>query len=184
MTAETSVAQVLDGVVAGLGLAVEAVRITPAGRRRVVRVVVDRDLGDVEVVREPIDPLTLDDVAAATRAIESRLDESDVLGAAPYTLEVTSPGVSRPLTEPVHFQRNVGRLVRVVLTDGSTVTGRVLEADRAGVTLEIVATRREATRTVRLTHDTVARGEVQVEFTRGVETADETSDETPTPKDV
>ena len=70
-----------------LGMDVEAVEITPAGKRRVLRVAVDKDGG-----------VTLDDVADATREVSRVIDESDVMGEQPYTLEVTSRGVDRPLT--------------------------------------------------------------------------------------
>ena len=80
-----------------MGLDVEAVEVTPAGKRRVLRVAVDKDGG-----------VTLDDVADATREVSRVLDESDVMGEMPYTLEVTSRGVDRPLTLPRHWRRNAG----------------------------------------------------------------------------
>lgn len=180
MSAEASVTQALEGVVAGLGLVLEEVRITPAGRRRVVRIVIDRDIGDVDVVGEATEPLSLDDVARATRVIEGRLDDTDVLGAQGYTLEVSSPGVSRPLTAPRHFQRNVTRLVRVSGTDGTTTRGRIVEADLAGVTIELPATRREPARRARIAYPAIAAGEVQVEFDRPADP----SAGTPTPKEA
>ena len=97
-----------------LGFDVEAVEVTPAGKRRVLRVAVDKDGG-----------VTLDDVADATREVSRVLDESDVMGELPYTLEVTSRGVDRPLTLPRHWRRNADRLAKVTLTDGTTVTGRI-----------------------------------------------------------
>ncbi|MDP3890793.1 ribosome maturation factor RimP, partial [Nocardioides sp.] len=81
-----------------LGLDVEAVELTPAGKRRVLRVAVDKDGG-----------VTLDDVAEATRAVNAVLDDSTVMGEQPYTLEVTSRGVDRPLTLPRHWRRNTDR---------------------------------------------------------------------------
>ena len=90
-----------------MGLDVEAVEVTPAGKRRVLRVAVDKDGG-----------VTLDDVADATREVSRVLDESDVMGEMPYTLEVTSRGVDRPLTLPRHWRRNDDRLVKVTLADG------------------------------------------------------------------
>ncbi len=90
-----------------LGLDIEAVEITPAGKRRILRIAVDKDGG-----------VTLDDVAEATREVNRVLDESDVMGEQPYTLEVTSRGVDRPLTLPRHWRRNAGRLVKVTFADG------------------------------------------------------------------
>ena len=94
-----------------LGFDVEAVEVTPAGKRRVLRVAVDKDGG-----------VTLDDVADATREVSRVLDDSDVMGEMPYTLEVTSRGVDRPLTLPRHWRRNADRLVKVTFVDGESVT--------------------------------------------------------------
>lgn len=99
---------VLAGPVSGAGVDLEDVEVRAAGRRRVVRVSIDSDGG-----------VTLDDVAAVTRVVSQVLDDSDVMGDQAYILEVGSPGVSRPLTLPRHWRRNIGRLVRVVLAEGS-----------------------------------------------------------------
>lgn len=132
-----------------LGLDVEAVEITPAGKRRVLRVAVDKDGG-----------VTLDDVADATREVNRVLDESDVMGEQPYTLEVTSRGVDRPLTLPRHWRRNAGRLVKVTREDGSAVTGRILEAGEESVALEVTGRRTD------LPYSGVRKALVQVEFNR------------------
>jgi ribosome maturation factor RimP len=135
----------------GIGLDLEGVELTPAGRRRVLRVAVDKDGG-----------VTLDDVAEATKEISRVLDDSDVMGEQPYTLEVTSPGVDRPLTLPRHWRRNVGRLVTVTTSDGASLTGRVVAADEGAVTLQ--DTGGSAARQVRLVE--VAKARVQVELNR------------------
>ena len=109
-----------------MDLDVEAVEITPAGKRRVLRVAVDKDGG-----------VTLDDVADATREVSRVLDESDVMGELPYTLEVTSRGVDRPLTLPRHWRRNEDRLVKTTLADGSSVTGRIVGSTEEAATLEV-----------------------------------------------
>lgn len=135
-----------------LGLDLEAVEVTPAGKRRVLRVAVDKDGG-----------VTLDDVADATREVDHILEASGVMGDRPYTLEVTSRGVDRPLTLPRHWRRNARRLVRVVLTDGSTITGRVQshDEDPAGsATLDVAG----APRTV--PYGEIKKALVQVEFRR------------------
>ena len=100
--------RVAEPVVHALGMDLESVKVTTAGRRRLLRMVVDSDGG-----------VSLDDAALASRELSVRLDASDVMGDMPYTLEVSSPGVDRPLTEPRHWQRAVGRLVRVPLTAGA-----------------------------------------------------------------
>ena len=111
------VRQALEPVIARAGFDLEDVEVVPAGRRSVVRVVVDRDGG-----------VDLDAVADISRDISAALDEDPVTGDAPYTLEVTSPGVDRPLTEPRHWRRAVGRLVSVDVREGGRLTGRVLDA--------------------------------------------------------
>ena len=132
-----------------MGLDVEAVEVTPAGKRRVLRVAVDKDGG-----------VTLDDVADATREVSRVLDESDVMGEQSYTLEVTSRGVDRPLTLPRHWRRNADRLVKVSLVEGDTVTGRISGATDDSVTLEVDGSTRE------LPYADIAKALVQVEFNR------------------
>jgi len=132
-----------------LGLDLEAVELTPAGKRRVLRVAVDKDGG-----------VTLDDIADATRAVGQQLDDQDLLGEQAYTLEVTSRGVDRPLTEPRHWRRNRDRLVRASLRDGSQVTGRVSDSDDLGATLDVAGA------TQRVEYADVAKALVQIEFNR------------------
>jgi ribosome maturation factor RimP len=132
-----------------LGLDLEAVELTPAGKKRVLRVAVDKDGG-----------VTLDDIAEATRAVSSHLDDDDLMGEQAYTLEVTSRGVDRPLTEPRHWRRNRTRLVRVVLRDGGQVTGRIGQSDDSGATLDVSGTPQ------RVEYAAVAKALVQIEFNR------------------
>jgi ribosome maturation factor RimP len=132
-----------------LGLDVEAVELTPAGKRRILRIAVDAD-----------DGVTLDDVAGATKTVSEVLDASDVMGEQPYTLEVTSRGVDRPLTLPRHWRRNTDRLVKVTTTDGDAVTGRILRSDDEAATLDVEGTLRE------VRYAEVAKALVQVEFNR------------------
>ncbi len=163
-TADT-VRPVLEQGLDGSGLVLDDVTVSPAGKRRVVRVLLDRDLGDVHTVTEPTAPLSLDEVADATRAVGDALDASDVLGEQPYTLEVSSPGVGRPLTLARHFQRNVGRLLTVRVGEDET-TGRLVAADRTGLTLEVPETKKTPARTETVTYADVDRATVQVEFAR------------------
>ena len=132
-----------------LGLDLEAVELTPAGKRRVLRVAVDKDGG-----------VTLDDIADATRAVSGVLDDSDLMGETAYTLEVTSRGVDRPLTEPRHWRRNRDRLVKVSLDDGTQLTGRVTDSDDTGATLDVDGTPRH------VSYDAVGKALVQIEFNR------------------
>ncbi len=141
--------QLLEPVVAGAGMDLEDITLTPAGRRRILRVVVDQDGG-----------VTLDDVAELSRVVSQTLDASDVMGGASYVLEVTSPGVDRPLTLPRHWRRAQSRLVQVTLKDGTRILGRVLDTDEEGATLEVRETPR------RVAYSDVAQAKVQVEFAR------------------
>ena len=144
---EGRIADVIRPVVAAAGMDLESVRVSAAGRRRLLRVVVDSDQG-----------VSLDDAAAISRELSAELDTVAVMGDFPYTLEVSSPGVDRPLTDPRHWRRAVGRLVQVTVTDAGLISGRVVAADSDGVTLEVEGTRR------RFGYAALGAGAVQVEF--------------------
>ena len=139
-----------------LGLDIEAVEITPAGKRRILRVAVDKDGG-----------VTLDDVAEATREVNRVLDGSEVMGEQPYTLEVTSRGVDRPLTLPRHWRRNQSRLVKVTLAGGDGFTGRIVGSGEDAATVEVDGAQRE------VAYAEVAKALVQVEFNRAAAEGDE-----------
>jgi ribosome maturation factor RimP len=154
----------IEPVVAGAGYELEDLVVTPAGRRSVVRVVVDRDQG-----------VTLDDIAEVSRAVSEVLDANDDgMGRTPYVLEVTSPGVERPLTEPRHWRRNAGRLVTVTVGPaGRTeeITGRVTGVGDAGVDLAVEAKGKPGAKKRPPTARSVpwaelGPGRVQVEFGR------------------
>lgn len=166
MTRDTAVHDLLAGALDGSGVVLEEVVVTPAGRRRVVRVVVDRALETTGDVTSTVESLSLDEIAHTTRAISDVLDDSDVLGEQPYTLEVTSPGVSRPLTTAQHFQRNVGRLVVLTLTGAEPVTGRITRAGTHDLTLEVPALKKVPARDETHAYAAIERADVQVEFSR------------------
>lgn len=142
-------AGVLTEPLGAAGLDLEAIDLTPAGKRRLLRVAVDKDGG-----------VTLDDIAEATKEVSRLLDESDVMGAQPYTLEVTSPGVDRPLTQPRHWRRNTGRLVKVSSHDGRSLTGRISSSDEEAVSIDVDGTEH------RVPYADVAKARVQVELNR------------------
>jgi len=161
----------VPGPLAELGLVVEDVAVTPAGKRRLVRIWLDRDLAGLEPGDESsvIDPLSLDEVADATRVIGAGLDASDAPGEAPYVLEVGSAGVDRPLTEPRHFRRNVSRLVeirRIDNVDEASFTGRLVAAGPTGATVLVAATKNEPKTELHIPYADIARAQVQVEFAR------------------
>ena len=144
-----SLETLVESTVTSLGLDLEALDLTPAGNKRVLRIAVDRDGG-----------VGIDHITDATRALSEVLDSSDVMGEQPYTLEVTSRGVDRPLTEPRHWRRNEGRLVRLRLEgDDSSVDGRIGASDDTGV--EIVGRT-----TTRYAYTDITSALVQVELNR------------------
>lgn len=153
---ERRLAEVVAEVTAAAGYDLEELTVRAAGRRRVVRVVVDADGG-----------VTLDAAAEISRAISERLDASgdeDPTGSAPYTLEVTSPGIGRPLTLPRHFRRARTRLVVLLKTDGKELTGHVLGVSDTGV--ELVLSGRKGVSQVQVPFDDIDRARVEVEFSR------------------
>jgi ribosome maturation factor RimP len=150
----------LGPVVAAMGMDLESVRITSAGRRRLLRVVVDADGG-----------VSLDDIASVSRELSARLDAVAAMGEAAYTLEVSSPGVDRPLTQPRHWRRAIGRLVVAPLTSKNTgetsapshlpaIEGRVTSADEHVVRIEVEGESRE------FGYGALGPGRIQIEFAR------------------
>jgi len=146
MTSNNRVAELVAPLVEKRGIDLEEVVIKPAGRRSIVQIFIDRDGG-----------VDLDLVAEVSREISDLLDSTDVLGNNPYTLDVGSMGVDRPLTLQRHFKRNVGRLVEVELSNGSSFVDRILEADEGNITFS-------EGKAVKL--DEVKQALVQVEFSR------------------
>ena len=148
-------AAVLAPSLTALGLDLEAVEIAKAGKHSMLRVAVDKDGG-----------VDMDDIADATRAVSAELDETDLMGNNPYTLEVSSPGVDRPLTLPRHWRRNVGRLVQVRAGDRQ-LTGRVMKADDDGVVLSVDGTDHE------FPYGELGSGKIQLEFSRAEAVSDD-----------
>jgi ribosome maturation factor RimP len=153
------IASLLEPAVAAMGMDLENVRVTSAGRRRLLRIVVDADGG-----------VSLDGIALVSQGVSAALDRAAAMGEAPYTLEVSSPGVDRPLTEPKHWRRAAGRLVTAPLQSPShpgeagapagrtEVTGRVCGADASGVRLDVGGEIRE------FGYPELGPGRIQVEF--------------------
>jgi ribosome maturation factor RimP len=144
----------LEPAVAAMGMDLEGVTITAAGRRRLLRIVVDSDGG-----------VSLDDIALVSRELSAELDRAAAMGEGSYTLEVSSPGIDRPLTEPKHWRRAIGRMVSAPLrapdapAGGTTVTGRILAADSSGVRMDVAGASRE------FGYPELGAGRIQVEFT-------------------
>ena len=153
-----AVIEVLTPVVEAQGFFLEDVDLRAVGRRLVLRILVDTESG-----------VNLDDVANASRLISDVMDEKDPFDDEPYTLEVSSPGVDRPLTMPRHWTRNLGRLVVVTLTNSKQLTGRILSIDDGAVVLEFDNKGRKSTQQIALAD--IAKAVVQIEFSR-VESAE------------
>jgi ribosome maturation factor RimP len=126
-----------------LGFYLEDVTITSAGRRSMLTIIVD---GDTH--------LSLDQVTSATKAISEIVESLQSLGDTPFTLEVTSPGLDRPLTKPRHWRKNIDRLVKVVLLDGKEIKGRIKATSEDGATVD----------QSEITYTEIKRASLEVEF--------------------
>lgn len=133
----------------------EDLKVSQAGRRRLVRIIVDADGG-----------VDLDQCAEVSRRVSRAFDDSNVMGESPYTLEVSSPGLSRPLTLPRHWRRATGRLVRLTDIDGGTVEGRVSKAGDDSVVLDVSGQSHE------INYADIRKARVQVEFRAPSDDAD------------
>jgi ribosome maturation factor RimP len=115
---------VITPALEALGFYLEDVTITSAGRRSMITIIID---GDTH--------LFLDKVTVATKAVGEIVEGIQSLGQTPFTLEVTSPGLDRPLTKPRHWRKNIGRLVKIVLLDGQEIKGRVKDVSEISTTV-------------------------------------------------
>ena len=148
--AHEALMRLLESVLTPMGVDVEDLEVRTAGRRRLVRVLVDADGG-----------VDLDRVAQVSTSVSEVLDRepaATLLGQSPYVLEVSSPGVDRPLTLPRHWRRAISRLVTVTLLDGLQVTGRIVSADETGATVDVDGAAHV------VAYGQVQRAQVQVEF--------------------
>ncbi|MFD3483122.1 ribosome maturation factor RimP [Streptomyces sp. NPDC058665] len=145
----------LEPLVSAKGLDLEEIELTRAGRRRVLRIVVDSD-----------DGVDLDACAELSRTISTTLDETDAMGEDEYQLEVTSPGADRPLTERRHYERAVGRLAKIQLHEGDEFVARVLAVDEAGLDLEVPGVKGRKPTARRVEFASIAKARVELEFNR------------------
>ncbi|UQI47588.1 ribosome maturation factor RimP [Streptomyces sp. HU2014] len=160
--------ELLAPLVSARELDLEEVDVTTAGKRRVLRIVVDSDAG-----------VELDECAEVSRAVSEKLDETDAMGGAPYVLEVTSPGADRPLTEHRHYVRATGRLIKAQLTEGGELVARIVAVDDEGLDLEAPGVKGRKPTARRLAFGEIAKARVEIEFNRkSVEKAEKAADET------
>ncbi|MFE2746562.1 ribosome maturation factor RimP [Streptomyces scopuliridis] len=145
----------LEPLVSAKDLDLEEVEVSRAGRRRVLRVVVDSDEG-----------VDLDECAELSRSISDRLDETDAMGEDEYQLEVTSPGAERPLTEHRHYVRAVGRLARFQLHEDGELVARILTVDGEGLDLEVPGVKGRKPTARRIEFAGIDKARVEIEFSR------------------
>jgi ribosome maturation factor RimP len=150
MPTEDRVSRLIAALLDERGYDLEGVRVTSAGKRSTVQVMVDRDEG-----------VDLDAIAELSTAVSTALDAADDFGEHPYTLEVTTPGVDRPLTAPRHWRRARGRRVRLLL-GGEPLVGRVGAVHDDTVELVIAGKTGPTVQTISLAE--VTKAIVQVEF--------------------
>ncbi|MGV9392306.1 ribosome maturation factor RimP [Streptomyces olivaceus] len=147
--------ELLEPLVASQGLDLEEIAVDSVGRKRVLRVVVDSDTG-----------ADLDRIAEVSRALSAKLDESDAMGDAEYTLEVGTPGAERSLSEHRHYVRATGRLVRFQPHEGGELVARILAVDEEGLDLEVPGVKGRKATARRLAFGDIDKARVQVEFNR------------------
>ncbi len=153
MAITDQIAQLVTPAVQAQGFFLEEVLLVSPGKHRIITCIVDGQSS-----------LNMDQVTAVSRAISELLDEAAFMGEAPFTLEVTSPGVDRPLTKPRHFAKNVDRLLKVVRTDGAVGTGRISGNTETELTLSV--TEKKEVKEVVIALADIKRATVEIEFNR------------------
>ncbi len=152
MSLVEQVTQAIAPSISAAGLHLEDVQVVSPGRRRTITCIVDADQG-----------LNLDEVTAASKIIAEILDTASFLDDTPFTLEVTSPGVDRPLTQPRHWQKNLTRLVRITLNDGGVIEGRIHSSDETSV---VVLSGEKIRKELVVLFSDVKRALIEIEFNR------------------
>jgi ribosome maturation factor RimP len=153
MALKDQISELITPALQQAGYFLEDVNLVTPGQHRIVTIIVDGERA-----------LNLDQVTVATKMISELLDEAQFMGETPFTLEVTSPGVDRPLTQPRHFSKNIDRLLKVVKTDGEVVTGRISSNTENDVTL--LVTEKKESKDIVLTFSEIKRATVEIEFNR------------------
>jgi len=153
MSLTQSITDLITPAVAEAGFFLEEVQIASPGSHRIVTCVVDGPT-----------PLNLDQVTVASRVISEILDSAEFMGETPFTLEVTSPGVDRPLTQPRHWTKNLTRLIKVTLSDGAVIIGRLTEFDE--VSAKLVENIKGRIKEHKVAFVDIKRAVVEIEFNR------------------
>ena len=153
MALKDQISELITPALQQAGYFLEDINVVSPGNHRIVTVIVDGESA-----------LNLDQVTVASKLVSELVDEAPFMGETPFTLEVTSPGIDRPLTLPRHFAKNVTRLLKVTQSDGSVVTGRITSNTDSDVTLS-VAEKKESKEVVIALAD-IKRAVVEIEFNR------------------
>lgn len=153
MALKDQISELVTPALSQAGYFLEDINIVTPGQHRIVTVIVDGESA-----------LNLDQVTVASKLVSELLDEATFMGETPFTLEVTSPGIDRPLTLPRHFAKNVTRLLKVVKTDGEVVTGRITSNTETEVSLTVAE--KKTTKDVVVALADIKRATVEVEFNR------------------
>jgi ribosome maturation factor RimP len=153
MALKDQISEFISPAIHKAGYFLEDINIVSPGQHRIVTVIVDGESA-----------LNLDQVTVASKLVSELLDEASFMGETPFTLEVTSPGIDRPLTLPRHFAKNADRLLKVTKTDGEVVTGRILSNTEVDVTLTV--TEKKDVKQVTITLADIKRAQVEIEFNR------------------
>jgi ribosome maturation factor RimP len=153
MALKDQISELITPALHEAGYFLEDVNLVNPGQHRIVTVIVDGESG-----------LNLDQVTVASKLVSELLDAATFMGETPFTLEVTSPGIDRPLTLPRHFAKNVDRLLKVTKNDGMVITGRIRSNTQEHVTLEVTEKKEVKEAVVALTD--IKRATVEIEFNR------------------
>ncbi|MEN9412216.1 MAG: hypothetical protein RIQ92_653 [Actinomycetota bacterium] len=153
MAIKDQISELITPALQEAGYFLEDVNIVSPGNHRIVTVIVDGETA-----------LNLDQVTVASKLVSELMDEAPFMGETPFTLEVTSPGIDRPLTLPRHFAKNVTRLLKVTQNDGAVITGRITSNTDNDVTLSIVE--KKETKEVVVALADIKRAVVEIEFNR------------------
>lgn len=150
MSLESNLYELLNPLVTSAGYVLEEVKVTPAGKRRIISVIIDGES------KNP----SLDEVTIVSKQVSLALDSYSQLGELPFTLEVTTPGVDRPLVKPRHWRKNIGRLVEVTPYEGEKFIARIKSVSEDSAILDF----QDEESTVNFSD--VKRAQIQVEFNR------------------
>ncbi len=153
MALKDQISELITPALQQAGYFLEDINVVSPGNHRIVTVIVDGESA-----------LNLDQVTVASKLVSELVDEAPFMGESPFTLEVTSPGIDRPLTLPRHFAKNVTRLLKVTKTDGTVATGRITSNTDLDVTLTV--TEKKDVKEITMPLADIKRAVVEIEFNR------------------